>query len=160
MYARALYRASRPRLRAKFAVWPESGHFASGRVIVTIRQAPFEPQKIGAALNAYDREFPGGRYAGEILNLRGLLAWRTQDWKLALSLTEQTIADEHDADLQAQARLRLVNIFVDGLKDETERAVCLAAIKAQPGASKKLREFLPNSPYPLQAMRSWIMSQL
>ena len=43
-------------------------------------------------LNAYDREFPHGRYAGEIRNLRGLLAWRTQDWPLALDLTLQTLA--------------------------------------------------------------------
>lgn len=160
LYARGLYAASRPQVREKFAVWPESGHFASGTVIVTHRQQPFDPKAIGAALNAYDREFPDGRYAGEIRNLRGLLAWRTQDWPLALDLTFQTLADERDAVLQQDAGRRLSNIFVDGLTDETERTRCLAAIKRQTGAADKLRAFLPKSPSLLRVMQSWVLAQL
>ena len=158
--ARALYAASRPHPLTKFAVWPRSLHFESGTVIFTHRQAPFEPRKIGAALNAHDREFPHGRYAGDIRNLRGLLAWRTQDWPLALDLTLQTLADTGDAVLQAEAARRLDNIFGDGLTDETERRRCVAAIKTRPEAAARLRKFLPESPYPLRALRDWVLAEL
>lgn len=160
LYARGLYAASRPRVRERFAVWPESGHFGSGRVIVTHRQQPFEPARLGAALNASDREFPQGRYAGDIRNLRGLLAWRTQDWARALDLTLQTLGDEGDRALQAEAGRRLGNIFLEGLADETERARCLAAIRARPAAAQKLRDFLSGSPYPFRTMRSWLLAHL
>ncbi len=160
LYARALYAASRPHPLTKFAVWPHSPHFAGGTVIFTHRQAPFEPQKIGAALNGYDREFPHGRYAGDIRNLRGLLAWRTQNWPLALDLTLQTLADKSDAVLQGEASRRLLNLFGDGLTDETERRRCLTAIKARPEAVARLREFLPDSPYPLRALQEWLLAEL
>jgi hypothetical protein len=127
---------------------------------VTSRQAPFEPRKIGAALDAYDREFPGGEYAPEIRDLRALLAWHTQDWPLALDLTLQQLADEHEPVLQEEAGRRLHNIFITGLTDETERARCLAAIKGRPDAVEKLRAYLPDSPYPLQTIRSWAEAQL
>jgi hypothetical protein len=160
LYARALYDASRPHPLMKYAVWPLSPHFESATILFTHRQAPFEPQKIGAALNAYDREFPHGRYAEDIRNLRGLLAWRTQDWSLAVGLTLQTSAQTNDAVLQAEAGRRLDEIFCDGLTDETERQHCLLAIKAQPKAVECLREFLPGSPYPLRALQSWLLAQL
>ena len=122
LYARALYASSRPHPLTKFAVWPRSSHFQSGMVVYAHRQQPFEPQKIGAALNAYDREFPGGRYAEDIRNLRALLAWRTQDWPLAISLTPlQTLANTNDAVLSHDAARRMKDIFCDGLTDETER---------------------------------------
>ena len=160
LYARALYAESRPRVRERFTVWPQTGHFASGTIIVTHQQQAVEPQKIGAALNAYDREFPHGRYADDIRNLRGLLAWRTQDWHLAVDLTLQTMAEARDPSLQHDALRRLQNVFVDGLTDETERRACLAAIRSRPAAVKQLREFLPKSPYPLQVLRSWLLAQL
>ncbi len=160
LYARALYAASRPTLREKFAVWPESGHFAGGNIITTQRQQPFDPRKIGAALNAYDREFPQGRYAAEILNLRGLLAWRTQDWPLAFDLTLRTLGDDHNQNLQEEAGKRLTSIFVDGLTDETERMPCLQAIKARPDVAAKLKDYLPESPYALRILRSWLLAQL
>ena len=160
LYARALYAASRPHPLTKFAIWPRSPHFESGTMVFTHRQAPFEPKKIGAALNAHDREFPHGRYAGDIRNLRGLLAWRTQDWPLALDLTLQTLADTSDAVLQAEAARRLNNIFGDGLTDETERRRCLVAIKARPEAVARLRKLLPDSPYPLRVLRDWLLAEL
>ena len=160
LHARALYAASRPHPLEKFAVWPESGHYQSGTIIAGHRQAPFDPRRIGAALNAYDREFPHGRYAADIRNLRGLLAWRTQDWGIAVDLTLQTLADKHDAVLQAEAMRRLRNLFVDGLTDETERQRCLAAIKAHPQAVAQLRSFLPGSAFPLRVLQSWLLAQL
>ena len=95
-------------------MWPASGYYDDGAIIVDQRQEPFDPRRIGAALNAYDREFPHGRYAADIRNLRGLLAWRTQDWGLAIALTLRTLADGHDAVLQAEAARRSHNLFVDG----------------------------------------------
>ena len=160
LQARALYAASRPHPLTKFAIWPRSPHFESGTVIFTHRQAPFEPQKIGAVLNAYDREFPHGRYAGDIRNLRGLLAWRTQDWPLALDLTLQTLVDAGDAVLQKEASRRLDSVFSDGLTDETERRRCLAAIKARPEAVSRLRKFLPESPPALKVLQGWVLAEL
>ncbi len=161
LQARALYSACRPTVVEKFAVWPGSGHFASGRVVVTHRQQPLIPEVIRAALDDYDREFPGdSRYAADIRNLRGLLAWRTCDWPLALDLTLQTAADSREPVLQSEGIRRLNSIFVDGLTEENERARCLAAIKARPGAAEKLREFLPKSPFPLRVLQSWLLARL
>jgi hypothetical protein len=160
LYARALYDASRPHPLTKFAIWPQSPHFESGTIFFMHRQAAFEPQKIGAALNAYDLEFPHGLYSGDIRNLRGLLAWRTQDWPLAVDLTLQTLADADDAVLQEEAGQRLNNIFCDGLTDEMERQHCLIAIKAHPEAVERLRKYLPDSPYPLRALQTWLLAQL
>jgi hypothetical protein len=158
--ARALYCAQRPQLRVKEAAWPETGHFASGRIYVEDRQEPFNPGEIAAALDASDREFPKGRYASEIRNLRGLLAWRMHDWPRALDLTFESLADPSDPVLQREAALRLTDMFVDGLSDDGERARCLAAIKARPDAAQNLRKFLPDSPYPVRAMQTWLLAQL
>ncbi len=160
LYARALYAAARPHPLEKYAIWPESGHFEGGTILVVHRQQPFDPRKIGAALNAYDHEFPHGRYAADIRNLRGLLAWRTQDWPLAISLTLQALADPGDAVLREEAARRLDNIFADGLTDETERQPCLAAIKASPAAVEHLRKLLPQSTYPLRMLQPWLLAQL
>ncbi len=160
LHARALYAASRPTLIYKFAVWPESGHFHSGNVVSTHRREPFKPRELGAALDAYDKEFPGGRYAGEIRNLRALLAWRTQEWPLALDLTLQAMDDPSAPDLQTEAATRLANIFSDGLVDDTERARLMAAIKARPAATEKLRAYLEKCDYPLRALGSWVKAQL
>jgi hypothetical protein len=160
LYARALYAASRPTVREKFAVWPASEHFASGTILATHRREPFDPRKLGSALNAYDKEFPKGRYAGEIRNLRALLAWRTQDWKIALDLTLKALEDKSAPDLQAEAAVRLANVFVEGLTDETERARCLGAIKACPGAPERLQAYLEKCGYPLHALKSWLLAQL
>ncbi len=157
LYARAIYDASRPRLVQQFAVWPQSGTFAS-RVIPTYQRVePFDPTRLGAALNAYDKEFPQGRYTADIRNLRGLLAWRTQDWKIALDLTLKTLGDKDAPDLQPEAALRLANIFSDGLTDDTERAHLVAAIRAQPGAPEKLRAYLQVCGEPLRSLKSWLL---
>ena len=79
---------------------------------------------------------------------------------LALDLTLQTLADESDAVLQGEASRRLGGIFCDGLTDEAERRRCLTAIKASPEAVAQLREFLPDSPYPLRALQDWILAEL
>ncbi len=160
LYARALYNASRPTLFYKYAVWPESEHFAGGNIIGTHRREPFDPRKIGEALNAYDKEFPHGRYASEIRNLRALLAWRTQDWNIALDLTLAALDDPQAPDLQPEAAFRLANIFSEGLCDETERARLLTAIKARPAAVKRLREYLEKCDHPLRMIKSWVASQL
>ena len=160
LYARALYNASRPTLYYQYAVWPESGHFDGHNVIRTHRREPFDARKIGEALNASAKEFPGGRYSAEIRDLRALLAWRTQDWKIALDLTLAALDDKRAPDLQERAALRLANIFSDGLADETERSRLLAAVKAQPGAKERLRQYLPKSDYPVRMLKSWVEAQL
>ena len=157
LYARAVYNASRPRLVQQYRVWPQSGTYASRLASTPQRVEPFDPTRLGAALNAYDKEFPHGRYAADIRNLRGLLAWRTQDWTIALDLTLKTLADKDAPDLQPEAALRLANIFSDGLTDETERARLVAAIRAQPGASEKLRAYLKVCDGPLSSLKSWLL---
>jgi outer membrane protein assembly factor BamD (BamD/ComL family) len=158
--ARALSALYRPQMYMKWAAWPESGHFASGNLLFSSQPKAVDAKRVGAALNGYDREFPNGRYAADIRNLRGMLAWRTQDWPRALALTLQTLDDKNEPVLQNEAAKRLYNIFMDGLRDETERAHLIAAVKACPGAPQKLRDFVPTSAYPVKAMGSWILAQL
>ena len=157
LYARAIYDASRPRLVQQFVAWPQSGTFAGRSLPMPQRVEPFDPTRLGAALNAYDKEFPQGRYTADIRNLRGLLAWRTQDWKIALELTLKTLGDKNAPDLQPEAALRLANIFSDGLTDDTERARLVATIRAQPGAPEKLRAYLKKCDEPLRSLKSWLL---
>ena len=72
---------------------------------------PFNPKRVLAALDDYDRAFPHGRYAAEVRNLRGMTLWRTHDWAGAIDLTTAQLDDTANPDLRPEASVRLANIF-------------------------------------------------
>lgn len=127
------------------------------------QREPFDPKRVLGALDDYDREFPKGRYAAEVRNLRAMTLWRTHDWAGALDLTLAQLADTTKRELIREAAIRLANIFAD-LEDAQSRANLLAAIKARPAAIPLLKKFLEKGPddrtHPLRYLASYLNDQL
>jgi TolA-binding protein len=127
------------------------------------QREPFDPKRVLGALDDYDREFPKGRYAAEVRNLRAMTLWRMHDWAGALDLTLAQFADMTKRELIPEAALRLANIFA-ALEDAQSRPELLAAIKARPAAIQLLKKFLEKSAadrtHPLRYLASYLSDQL
>ena len=127
------------------------------------QREPFDPKRVLGALDQYDREFPKGRYAAEVRNLRAMTLYRTHDWPAALDLTLAQFADTTKPELMPEAAVRLANIFA-ALEDAETRADLLAAIKARPAAIPPLKKFLEKSgtdrTHPLRYLASYLGDQL
>ncbi len=124
-------------------------------------RVPFHAEKIMATLDAYDREFPKGRYAAEIRDFRGAVAWRTHDWEKALDLTLAELKDTAHPDLQPEAALRLANIFGELTLPE-HRADMMAALGKRPEAVTRLAEFLSlttHEDHPLRFLETYLSDQ-
>ena len=126
-------------------------------------QEPFQPKRVLGALDAYEREFPKGRYAADIRNFRAMALWRMHDWGKTLDLTLAQADDESQEDLQPEADLRLANIFAD-LAHAEYRADLLDAIRSRPAAMLRLKLFLTKAPkeraHPLRYLVSYLNDQL
>jgi tetratricopeptide (TPR) repeat protein len=124
---------------------------------------PFQPKRVLAALDDYDREYPNGRYSAEVRNLRGMTLWRIHDWDQALDLTMAQLQDDSKRDLKPEASVRLANIFAD-LGQAEYRADLLEAIRARPDAIKYLKSFLERASkdrkHPLRYLQAYLGDQL
>src|ERR1041384_4573324 len=129
----------------------------------TYQREPFDPKRVLGALDTYDREFPKGRYAAEVRNLRAMTLWRMHDWPATLDLTLAQLADTTKPELQGEAGVRLANIFA-GLEDAQFRADLLAAIRSRPAAIPLLKKYLEKSTvdrtHPLRYLVSYLNDQL
>ena len=127
------------------------------------QREPFDPKRVLGALDDYDREFPKGRYAAEVRNLRAATLYRTHDWPAALDLTLAQFGDTTKPELRPEAGVRLANIFA-ALEDAESRADLLAAIKARPAAIPLLKKFVAKSAsdrtHPLRYLASYLGDQL
>lgn len=123
----------------------------------------FDPKRVLGALDEYEREFPSGRYAAEVRNLRAMTLWRMHDWAKALDLTLAQLDDKSKPDLQPEAALRLANIFAD-LAQAEYRADIMDAIRTRPAAMSQLKVFLAKAPadraHPLRYLGSYLGDQL
>ena len=100
LHARAVFQSSKQVVMKKPVTWPQGARWEGGYEISVSSQEPFEAKRVLAALDAYDRAFPHGRYAEDIRDCRAAVALRMHDWKTALELTVAQFADErHRADL-------------------------------------------------------------
>ena len=110
-----------------------------------------------------DREFPNGRYAADVRNLRAMTAWRMHNWAQALDLTVTQLNDKSKPDLHPEAGLRLANIFA-ALAQSEIRADVLDAIRGRPAAMSALKVFLAKAPadraHPLRYLVSFLSDQL
>ncbi len=115
------------------------------------------------ALDEYDREFPNGRYAAELRNLRAMTLWRMHQWGPALDLTLAQLDDKSKPDLQPEAAVRLANIFAE-LAQAEHRADVIEAIRSRPAAMLRLKQFLEKGPadrtHPLRYLVSYLNDQL
>lgn len=132
-------------------------------VLKSHQREAFDPKRVLGALDEYDREFPHGRYAADVRNLRAMTLWRMHDWPQALDLTLAQLDDKSKPDLQPEAALRLANIFAQ-LAEAEYRADLLDAIRARPAAMSQLKVFLAKAPedrsHPLRYLGSYLSDQL
>ena len=114
-----------------------------------------------AALEAYDRAFPHGRYAADIRDMRAAVALRTREWKAALELAVAQFDDKDAGALFGAAANRLGEIFAQ-LADEKHRADLLPAIKASPRGRELLAKYLADESdaHPLRYMKAWLREQV
>jgi tetratricopeptide (TPR) repeat protein len=122
--------------------WPEAPKLGGYKAIRVERGEPFDAARVFAALDAYDREFPNGRYAGEIRLWRGAAAIEASDWKNAIKLLVATLDDETKRDLHLDASLNLADVFMRLLEQPQIRPEIIAAIRENPSAQRRLRQFM------------------
>ena len=161
LHARALYHSSRPTVFKKEVTWPAAPRWEGGYLPAVQQLEAFEPKRILAMLDQYDREFPRGLYSGEIRDYRAAVALRRREWKPALEWTLAQLDDAARPALQVNAANRLGQLFAQ-LADERHRADILIAIKPNRRARERLAEYLDHDSgiHPLASMRTWMREQI
>lgn len=124
---------------------------------------PFRPAPLLKAIASYEKEFPRARYAAELRNFRGIIAWRTGDYAAALDLTLAQLDDMEHKDMRREAAVRLANLFAD-LADHRYRETILSALRTRPQAVEWLRAYMAIAPgyadHPLRCLGSYIEERL
>lgn len=155
--ARAVYSLSCPRI-----LCVESGEFEDV-VQKTFRKEPFDAKRVTQVFDDYDREFPNGRYAADIRDMRAAIFWRTGQWDKALDVTMAQISDKTKLDLVGSAETRLANIFAE-LANVEHRPQLLDAIRARPGSIPYLAAYLSaatnDRTHPLRYLQRYLSDQL
>ena len=141
--------------------WPQGARWEGGYELSSTSQEPFETKRVLAALAAYDRAFPQGRYAADILDCRAAVRLRMRDWKAALALTIEQCDDPKAGALRTSAANRLGDIFRQ-LADERYRADLLPVIKASPRGRELLVTYLAADAdaHPLRYLKTWLRGKL
>jgi len=159
--ARAVFKATEAVHLRKLLTWPQAARWEGGYFSTVTAQEPFDANRVRAALEAYDKAFPKGRYAADIRSYRAGVALRVRDWKTALEMSVQQLTDEDREDLQAAGTERVGEIFHQ-LTDERSRADVLAVIKTHPMGRELLTQYLAfeSTAHPLRYMGAWLRTQL
>ena len=162
--ARVVYSLSAPHILCVGAQIPGSG----SQDVVDVVQKPFrkeqfKPEKVMKALDDYDREFPNGRYAADVRDLRAATLWRTGEWGKALDLTMTQVKDQSHQDLIGNAEIRLANIFAE-LANVDHRPDVLEAIRSRPACIPYLALYVgaatDDRGHPLRYLQKYLSDQL
>jgi hypothetical protein len=123
----------------------------------------FDPKRVLQALDDYDREFPNGRYAADVRDMRAATLWRMGDWGKALDLTLAQFHDNVSGDLLGDAETRLANIFAE-LANVEHRPQVLEAIRARPACVPYLAAYVGaathDRAHPLRYLQRYLSDQL
>ena len=162
--ARAIYSLSCPHILCDTAATSGSEEDRLVDVVQkTHRVEPFDPKRVMQALDDYDREFPNGRYAADVRDMRAATFWRMGDWGKALDLTLAQIADHVTGDLLGDAETRLANIFAE-LANVEHRPQVLEAIRAHPACIPYLAAYVGaatnDRAHPLRYLQRYLSDQL
>ena len=129
----------------------------------THRVEPFDPKRVMQALDDYEREFPNGRYAADVRDMRAATFWRMGQWDKALDLTLAQIPDHVSGDLFDDAETRLANIFAE-LANVEHRPQVLEAIRARPACIPYLAAYVSaatnDRAHPLRYLQHYLSDQL
>ena len=162
--ARAIYSLSRPYILCVGVQAP--GSEPDGVVDIvqkTYYKEPFDPRRVTPAFDDYDREFPNGRYAADIRDMRAATLWRLGQWDKALDLTLAQIADRNPGELLEDAETRLANIFAE-LANVKHRPQVLQAIRARPACVPYLAAYVGaatnDRAHPLRYLQRYLSDEL
>jgi hypothetical protein len=126
------------------------------------RVEPFDPRRVMRALDDYDREFPNGRYAADVRDMRAATFWRMGQWGKALDLTLAQIANGVPGDLLGDAKTRLANIFAE-LANVEHRPQVIEAIRARPACIPYLAAYVGaatnDDGHPLRYLQRYLSDQ-
>lgn len=161
LQARAVFRGSEQISLQKIVNWPRASRWEGGNEPTLTQQVPFEPKTVLAALDAYDREFPGGQYAADIRLYRATVAFRQHDWKTAIDLSIAQLDGQTSPALSGKAANRLGDVFAQ-LADERYRMDLLPVIKANKRARELFEKYLAteSDTHPLLYLKGWLREQL
>jgi TolA-binding protein len=162
--ARALYSLSCPHILCIGVPAAESDPEGLVDVVQkTHRVEPFDPKRVMNALDDYDHEFPNGRYAADVRDMRAATSWRMGQWDKALDLTLAQIADHVSGDLLGDAETRLANIFAE-LANVEHRPQVLEAIRARPACIPYIAAYVGaatnDRAHPLRYLQRYLSDQL
>lgn len=162
--ARAIYSLSSPYIFCTAVpAAPTDPHGLTLTVQKSYRAEPFDPKRVMQALDDYDREFPNGRYAADVRDMRAASFWRMGQWDKALDLTLAQINDNVSGDLLSDAETRLANIFAE-LANVEHRPEVLASIRARPGCIPYLAAYVGaatnDRDHPLRYLQRYLSDQL
>jgi TolA-binding protein len=162
--ARAIYSLSCPYILCVSVQAPGSEPDGVVDVVQKMyRVEPFDPKRVIQALDNYDREFPNGRYAADVRDMRAATLWRMGQWSKALDLTFAQVADPTKGDLLANAETRLANIFAE-LANVEHRPQVLEAIRARPASVPYLAAYVGaatnDRAHPLRYLQRYLSDQL
>lgn len=160
LHCRALRHSMEPYVYWKVMGWPEGSRWEGEQKPVEAPRLKFDAKVWKAALDRYDREFPRGRYAADVLAYRGDLAVRMKDWKRAVQITLDAL--KGPVHLHPSANNRLREIF-SHFREEEDRADLMAAVRAVPGARGALNEYLADmnswTEHPLFWLSGWLQEE-
>jgi hypothetical protein len=139
--ARAIYRTYRTKVGADVIYWPQAPIWGGYKCMTVVRDKPFDPAPILAALDDYDKTYPDGRYASEIKLMRGGAAIDQGDYSMAIACLVSVLDDPTKRDLHYDAALELADCF-SRLADDGQRMAILQAIKSHPRAVIYLRRYV------------------
>ncbi len=161
LHARAVFQSSKEVVMKKYVTWPQGARWEGGYELSSTAQEPFDAKRVLAALDAYERAFPQGRYAADIRDCRASVLLRMRDWKAALALTIEQFDDPKAGALRTSAANRLGDIFRQ-LADERYRADLLPAIKASPRGRELMATYLADAAdaHPLRYLKAWLRAEL
>ena len=162
--ARAIYSLSVPYILCMTAPAAAADpHGLTTTVQKSYQVEPFDPKRVMKALDDYDREFPHGRYAADIRDMRGATLWRMGEWGKALDLTLAQISENVSGDLLGDAETRLANIFAELAKVD-HRPEMLEAIRARPQSIPYLAAYVGaathDHDHPLRYLQRYLSDQL
>jgi TolA-binding protein len=162
--ARAIYSLSAPYIFCTSVLAaPTDPHGLTLIVQKSYRVEPFDSKRVMQALDDYDREFPNGRYAADVRDMRAATLWRMGKWGKALDLTLVQITDKVTGDLLGDAETRLANIFAE-LANVEHRPQVMEAIRARPACVPYLAAYAAaattDGAHPLRYLQRYLSDQL
>jgi hypothetical protein len=162
--ARSIYSLSCPHILCVGTQAPGTGSDDAVDVVQKpYRKEPFKPDRVVKMLDDYDHEYPNGRYAADIRDMRAATLWRMGQWDKALEMTMTQITDQSHPDLLGNAETRLANIFAE-LANVEHRPAVLDAIRTRPASIPYLALYVgaatTDRSHPLRYLQRYVSDQL